>query len=260
MKHLISSEPIISPSSRFSLYIVTYWSGEFKVKGYLIEPKQTGNYDAIVYLRGGIKRVGMVRIARIIQYAAEGFVVFAPFYRGNEGGEGVEDFGGEDREDAFTAFELISSHPRVNKDRVHVVGFSRGGIMAGLVAASYNPASMVSWGGVSNCLLMYEERPDLRKMLRRCFSGDPKQAGETYKARSSITLANKITCPVLIIHGEKDEHVSVAHAHQLHDNLREYNNHAEQWIIKNKGHLLSVREQLSYTKSACQWMHQQTET
>lgn len=256
MKHIISSEPIISPSTNFSIYLVTYWSGKYKVKGYLIEPKKKGLYEGIVYLRGGIKRVGMVRIARIMQYAAEGFVLFAPFYRGNEGGEGVEDFGGEDRQDAFAAYELMNAHPMVKQDRVHVVGFSRGGIMAGLVASAFKPASMVTWGGVSNCMLMYEERPDLRKMLRRSFSGDPLQAEEIYKARSPISMTEKITCPVLIIHGQTDNHVGVKHADQLHDQLHESNNKSEKWIIANRGHLLSVREQLTYTKKACEWMKQ----
>jgi len=235
---------------------VTYWSGEYKVKGYLIEPKKKGLYEGMVYLRGGIKRVGMVRIARIMQYAAEGFVVFAPFYRGNEGGEGVEDFGGEDRYDAFAAYELMNSHPMVKEDRVHVVGFSRGGIMAALVASVFEPASMITWGGVSNCTLMYEERPDLRKMLRRSFSGDPKQAEKTYLARSPITMAKTITCSVLIIHGQIDQHVSVEHADQFHDELLINNKQSEKWMIENRGHILSVREQLTYTKKACKWMKQ----
>lgn len=254
MKHMIECEPILSPSSRFSIYLATYWSGEYKVKGYLIEPKKKGLYEGMVYLRGGIKRVGMVRIARIMQYAAEGFVLFAPFYRGNEGGEGLEDFGGEDRQDAFAAYELMSSHPMVKQNRVHVVGFSRGGIMAGLVASALEPASMVTWGGVSNCKLMYEERPDLRKMLRRSFSGDPEQAFETYNARSPISMTKTINSPVLIIHGQTDKHVSVEHAEQFQHQLKVNNKESEKWIIANRGHLLSVREQLTYTRKACDWM------
>ncbi|PYZ93973.1 alpha/beta hydrolase [Salipaludibacillus keqinensis] len=253
---MISKEPIISPSDRFYLFLVTYWSEEYKVKGYLIEPKEKGNYEGMVYLRGGIKNVGMVRIPRIMQYASEGFVVFAPFYRGNKGGEGREDFGGDDRKDAFAAFEMLSTHPMVREGRVHVVGFSRGGIMAGLTAAEYQPASLITWGGVSNCHLMYEERPDLRKMLRRTFSGDPSQSDSIYKMRSPVSMADDINCPVLIIHGEFDQHVGVEHAHQLHDQLIEKKKKSEKWIIPNRGHLLSVREQLTYTRKACDWMKQ----
>ena len=66
----------------------------------------------------------------IVQFAAEGFIVFAPFYRGNQGGEGDEDFAGDDRYDAISGFTLLANHPRVKKESIHIFGFSRGGIMA----------------------------------------------------------------------------------------------------------------------------------
>ena len=66
----------------------------------------------------------MVRPGRIVQFASQGFVVFAPYYRGNQGGEGNEDFAGEDREDAFSAFRLLREHPNVREGRVHIFGFS----------------------------------------------------------------------------------------------------------------------------------------
>lgn len=49
------------------------------MKGLLAEPAGEGFYDGFLYLRGGIKNVGMVRPGRIVQFAAQGFVVFAPF-------------------------------------------------------------------------------------------------------------------------------------------------------------------------------------
>lgn len=119
-----------SPNPQVNMYIITYMSGSYKVKGLLAEPKDDLVYDGFLYLRGGIKSVGMVRPARIGQFASEGFVVFAPFYRGNRGGEGDEDFAGEDRMDAYSAFDLLKQYPRVAKNRIHVFGFSRGGVMA----------------------------------------------------------------------------------------------------------------------------------
>src|SRR3954451_16410366 len=117
-----------SPNPNVELRVITYLSNGLRVKGMLAEPKIKGNYDGFLYLRGGIKNVGKVRPARIVQFASEGFIVFAPFYRGNQGGEGNEDFAGADREDAFSAFELLESMEKVRK--VHIFGFSRGGVMA----------------------------------------------------------------------------------------------------------------------------------
>lgn len=136
-----------SPSQHVRLYTICYLSNGLRVKGLLAEPAEPGQYDGFLYLRGGIKSVGMVRPGRIIQFASQGFVVFAPFYRGNQGGEGNEDFAGEDREDAFSAFRLLQQHPNVKKDRIHIFGFSRGGIMGMLTAIEMGgqAASFVSW-------------------------------------------------------------------------------------------------------------------
>ncbi|MDR4398901.1 alpha/beta hydrolase family protein, partial [Bacillus atrophaeus] len=126
---LVEKKRFPSPNQHVRLYTVSYLSDGLKVKGLLAEPAAPGMYDGFLYLRGGIKNVGMVRPGRIIQFASQGFVVFAPFYRGNQGGEGNEDFAGEDREDAFSAFRLLQEHPKVKAERVHIFGFSRGGIM-----------------------------------------------------------------------------------------------------------------------------------
>ncbi|HEX5565320.1 MAG TPA: S9 family peptidase, partial [Sporosarcina sp.] len=108
-----------SPNPNIRLEEITYWSDGLKVKGLLAEPVNGGNYEGIVYLRGGIQHVGMVRPARIAQFAAQGFVVFAPYYRGNRGGEGRDEFAGDDRQDAVNAVEVLKQSPKLNKDRIH---------------------------------------------------------------------------------------------------------------------------------------------
>src|SRR5690606_10127736 len=123
---LIDKQHFPSPNPLVRLFLVSYMSQGLRVKGLLAEPIENGIYEGFLYLRGGIKNVGMVRPARIAQFASEGFVVFAPFYRGNRGGEGNEDFAGEDRNDAFSAFELLKNLPNVQENRIHIFGFSRG--------------------------------------------------------------------------------------------------------------------------------------
>lgn len=145
---IIDKYPFPSPHPRIRLSMVTYWSEGLCVKGLLAEPREKGTYEGVLYLRGGIKNVGMVRPSRIAQFASQGFVVMAPFYRGNQGGEGNEDFAGDDRYDAFSALELLKNLSNVKKNRIHVFGFSRGGVMA-LFAAIHDSTvcSVVTWGG-----------------------------------------------------------------------------------------------------------------
>lgn len=247
-----------SPSPNVNLFMITYWSSGLRVKGLLAEPKKEGLYDGLLYLRGGIKSVGMVRPARIAQFASEGFVVFAPFYRGNQGGEGNEDFAGKDREDAFSGFELLKRNPKVDPDRIHIFGFSRGGVMALLTAIEKrDAASVVSWGGITDMELTYEERKDLRRMMKRVIGGSPKKVPEEYKWRTPIYHLENLCCPVLIIHGGKDQNVSIEHAYRLEKRLKELGKRVTTWYFPNFTHYFPPAMNRKMVTSSCQWMKNQ---
>jgi dipeptidyl aminopeptidase/acylaminoacyl peptidase len=247
-----------SPNKKIELYVITYVSQGLSVKGLLAVPKGNGRKPAILYLRGGIKNVGMVRTARIVELASKGFIVLAPFYRGNKGGEGREDFAGDDLNDAITAFQLLKESDFVNHNHIHLFGFSRGGVMALLTEQHVQSAcSVVTWGGVSDMVLTYEERVDLRKMMKRVIGGTPNKLPQEYEKRSAIQHIHKIYCPVLIIHGEKDSQVSVEHAYKLQKELERNSKHYDCWIYKQYGHHIPFEEKRVITKNMLNWMEAQ---
>jgi dipeptidyl aminopeptidase/acylaminoacyl peptidase len=255
---IIDVQRFPSPNPTIELSIITYISDGLKVKGMLAEPKTGEVLDGFLYLRGGIKNVGKVRPARIAQFASEGFIVFAPFYRGNQGGEGNEDFAGDDREDAFSSFRLLSSHPRVK--RVHVFGFSRGGVMALLTAIEFpKAASMVTWGGVSDMFLTYEERVDLRKMMKRVIGGTPSKYPERYEWRTPLLQIEKLEPPVLIIHGVKDDNVSVEHSYKLESRLKSLNKPVEGWYFEEFTHYFPPAINRKVVTELSSWMKKQGE-
>jgi dipeptidyl aminopeptidase/acylaminoacyl peptidase len=242
-----------SPNPKVELKVITYMVNGLRVKGMLAEPQNEVLCDGFLYLRGGIKNVGKVRPARIAQFAAEGFIVFAPFYRGNQGGEGNEDFAGEDREDAFAAFQLLQSLPRVRK--IHIFGFSRGGVMALLTGIQFpEAASVVTWGGVSDMFLTYMERKDLRRMMKRVIGGTPKKYPERYQERTPLYNLGKLTAPVLIIHGVKDDNVSVEHAYRLEKRLRSLNKPVECWYFKDFTHYFPPAINRKVVMDLAKWM------
>lgn len=245
-----------SPNPTVELWEITYLSNGLRVKGMLAQPKIKGSYDGFLYLRGGIKNVGKVRPARIAQFASEGFIVFAPYYRGNQGGEGNEDFAGEDRQDAFTAFELLKTIPAVRD--IHVFGFSRGGVMALMTGIEFpEAASIVTWGGVSDMFLTYEERKDLRKMLKRVIGGTPGKYPERYEERTPLYELERITAPVLIIHGVNDENVSVEHGYRLERRLRLLDKQVESWYFDEYTHYFPPAVNRKIVKDLTQWMKKQ---
>lgn len=255
---IIASQRFPSPNPNIDLKVITYYSNGLRVKGLLAEPKHEKTSDAFLYLRGGIKRVGMVRPARIAQFAAEGFIVFAPFYRGNQGGEGNEDFGGEDREDAFAGVTLLKSLPTVKN--IHVFGFSRGGVMALWTAINFpDTTSVVTWGGVSDMSLTYMERQDLRRMMKRVIGGTPTRYPEKYHERTPLYQLEKITAPVLIIHGVKDQNVTVQHAYLLENRLKALHKPVESWYFNDFTHYFPPLVNRRIVTDLTRWMKSQSE-
>jgi len=255
---IIKKQKFPSPHPEIELSVITYLVDGLKVKGLLAEPKDDQMYDGFLYLRGGIKNVGKVRPARIVQFASEGFIVFAPFYRGNQGGDGNEDFAGEDRMDAFAAFNLLSSHNRVKK--VHIFGFSRGGVMALLTGIRFpEAASVVTWGGVSDMSLTYVERKDLRRMMKRVIGGTPTKVPEQYQYRTPLYDLEQLEPPVLIIHGRKDTNVSVEHAYRLEDRLKALNKKVESWYFEQYTHYFPPAVNRQIVSDLTLWMKRQAE-
>ncbi|MDF2962336.1 MAG: prolyl oligopeptidase [Paenibacillus sp.] len=220
---LIERIMLRSPNKGILLYMLTYISEGLKVKGYLAVPeKDPGTASpGLIYCRGGIRKVGMVRKRRILSMAKRGYAVFAPFYRGNEGGEGREDFGGEDRFDVCHAITLVQSLPEVQPGPVPLIGFSRGAIMAMLAAKQCDQAGpVVVWSGVSDLFDTYEQRVDLRRMLKRVV-GHPRKESEAYTSRSPVYWLEQVTVPVMIVHGTADSQVHVSHARKLAEGLEQ---------------------------------------
>lgn len=255
---IVEKIPYPSPSPHINVFTVTYYSSGLKVKGLLAEPKAEGKYDGFLYLRGGIKNVGQVRVGRIVQFASEGFVVMAPFYRGNQGGEGNEDFAGDDREDAFSAFKLLASHEKVKTDRIHVFGFSRGGVMALMTGNEFpEVCSVVSWGGVSDMFLTYEERVDLRRMMKRVIGGTPNKYPERYEWRTPLLELERLDAPILIIHGEQDKNVSIEHSYRLEKCAKEMGKKVEAWYYPEYTHYFPPRENRRIVERLTGWMKEQ---
>lgn len=258
--YIINTQRYPSPNPRIDVFLVTYVSDGYRVKGFLAVPKweantHNGKFPGFLYLRGGIKGVGMVRMGRIIQFASEGFVVMAPFYRGNCGGEGYEDFAGEDRKDALAGFHVLVEHPLVDYENIHVFGFSRGGAMA-LITAIEEPTvkSVVTWGGVSDMVLTYEERVDLRRMMKRVIGGTPTKVPEQYKWRTPLEQISKMKAPVLIIHGAQDKNVSVNHAYLLENKLKEHNKRYTKWIFEEYTHYFPPEVNRKVVQDLTKWM------
>lgn len=250
-----TKKPYPSPNPHVRLTEIVYWSEGLRVKGMLAEPKEQGNYSGILYLRGGIQSIGMVRPARIAQFAAQGFVVFAPYYRGNRGGEGRDEFAGADRWDAVHAVDVLKQY---SSENVHLLAFSRGGIMALWTAIlRQDITSVVTWAGVTDTVLTYKERPDMRRMMKRLYGGTPNTALAEYEERNPLLRIEESKAPFLIIHGLKDENVYPAQAYLLEEALKLNGQTHETWYFPDYTHFFPPTANRQTVKAVCHWMKEQ---
>ncbi|QSO46953.1 alpha/beta hydrolase family protein [Alicyclobacillus mengziensis] len=179
-------------------------------------------FPAILYCRGGIGRVGMSRLEWISSFCNLGFVVFSPWYRGTLGTDGRDEFGGADVADCVMGFRILRQLACVRANDITLLGFSRGSINATLTAIAEPTASgLIFWGGVSDLAATYEERVDLRRMLRRVIGHTPRRLPGEYRARSPIRYADQVPCRTLVVHSTHDPQVAFHHGTDMYKALLE---------------------------------------
>nr|WP_091164672.1 prolyl oligopeptidase family serine peptidase [Paenibacillus sp. 1_12] len=253
---LLQRELLQSHRSDVSLYLVTYSSEGLRVKGYLAVPDSKGPCPALIFCRGGIRKVGMPRKRRVMTMAERGYVVFAPFYRGNEGGEGRDEFGGEDRLDVIHAITMMSSLPEVKPGLVPLIGFSRGSIMALSAAKECEGVGpVVVWGGVSDLFDTYEERVDLRRMLKRVV-GHPRKQIDAYQSRSPVYWVDALKVPIMIVHGTSDVLVPVRHAWKLAESLKRSGKDFAMELHEGFGHRFPRKQDDKALDAVFMWLSQ----
>ncbi|OIJ17953.1 hypothetical protein BKP45_20575 [Anaerobacillus alkalidiazotrophicus] len=178
---------------------------------------------ALLYCRGGIGNHGKVKMEWLEQFASHGYIVFAPTYRGNEGSQGRDEFGGSDRFDTIEAFHLLRTLPFIDKKQISIMGFSRGAINATQTAIAIPDTNkLILWSGVASLASIYKERVELRRMLKRVIGTSPQKELEPYHSRSPIMMTKQIHCPTLIIHGTNDHQVPFHHGEELFERLLQH--------------------------------------
>ncbi len=222
---------------------MSYLSDGLKVKGYLAYPKNTGKkYPCIIFCRGGYADAGALDdfYAQGIlgQIAGWGYVVFETQYRGNDGGEGKDEFGGNDVNDVLNLIALADELEFANKEVWGIEGWSRGGMMTYLtLTKNHNFKAAISSGGISNLTCSDSENKFLEKLLKHYGS---KLNEELCYKRSIINFTEKFskTTPLLILHGLNDTRVLPQQSLDLSYKLIKQNIEHRLILLENGDHFL----------------------
>lgn len=222
---------------------ITYLSEGLKVKGYIAYPKDTSKkYPCIIWCRGGIGNNGAIDTftARGIfgQLASWGYCVFASQYRGNAGGEGYDEVGGNDVNDILNLIPLADELPQADSNAWGIEGWSRGGMMALLtLQKNYNFKCAVLVGAISNV----EEYANTNSKLKTYYEnliGKERFEKELQK-RSAINFVSELPkIPYHLVHGAEDETVSSTQSIELANKFNEYNIPHKLVLPQNGDHFL----------------------
>lgn len=207
---------------------ITYLSDGLQVKGYLVAPRRDENLPCVIFNRGGNREFGAltdVRAAALLApIASWGYVVVASQYRGNVGGEGKEEFGGDDVNDVLNLLPLLRSVPRADANRVGMYGWSRGGMMAYLALTRTDRiAAVVVGGGMTDLADSMERRPEMERVFAELIPAFTKDKEAALAVRSAVRWPERLHkgTPILVLHGGADWRVHPTQALAMSSRLLE---------------------------------------
>ena len=182
-------------------------------------------------------------------FAAQGFAVLVPTLLRDPGstepGQGVAD-------QILAAVDLAAASGKVDARRLALYGHSFGGY-ASLMAATQSPRfkAVIAGDAPSDLAQMYgqfdaaavpEDGPDFNGRFGWAELGQghlldpPWAAPELYRRNSPYYLADRIRCPVLLLHGDSD-FVAVQQAQALFSALYRQGKDAELVVFHGEGHV-----------------------
>ncbi len=206
---------------------ITYDSDGLAVTGVEVLPQlnHAERVPLLIYNRGGSGNYGMlspgqitVLMAPFVQRMRVG--VLASNYRGNGGSEGQEQFGGADVADVLNLIALGKSQPWWDGKNIFMLGWSRGGMMTCQAMAEGAQLSAAAIGaGLFDAAANLAARPPMERVFNRFIAGFEQSREEVLRVRSAVCWPEKITAPLLIMHGDADAVVDVAGARELYAKL-----------------------------------------
>jgi dipeptidyl aminopeptidase/acylaminoacyl peptidase len=185
-------------------------------------------YPLVVFVHGGPTAASLAGFSLIPQeFAARGYLVFEPNYRGSDNLGNVyqrsiyNDAGAGPGRDVMAGLAVLESQGHVDPSRIAVAGWSYGGFMTTWLMGHYHVwKTAIAGAAVTNWVDMYN-LGDGGASIAFGFKGSP-YVGDTmrdYIAQSPITEAGKTTCPVLIMHDVDDVRVPITQSYELYHEL-----------------------------------------
>ncbi|EFX01674.1 peptidase s9 prolyl oligopeptidase active site domain containing protein [Grosmannia clavigera kw1407] len=212
-------------------------------------------------------------------WATRGFAVFAINYSGSSGhGRAYRDslwtrWGLLDRDDAAASVSFLVKEGRVDGARVGIEGGSAGGynVLQSLVAYSAGLATKpggfdckgvftagVCACGVADTAALSRDTHKLESRYVDRLLWPPGTSVEVqqriHRARSPLFHAERITAPLLLVHGDHDTVVPIAQSKGIRDRIQARGGDVELVVLPDEGHMFNKAESMvQYLQAQTKW-------
>ncbi len=230
--------------SHVDIFRLEFSSSGLAETAYFAKPSGTkGRWPVVIFLPGGGGINGRV-LAYVSKLASKGpFNILALQYRGRDGGEGKDEYGGRDVNDVLNLISVARRLAFVS-NQIGLLGFSLGGMKAYVAlkkGAKVQAAAVVS--APTDMAETYDSLSGLRgffikRHLRTAIGGSPREVPERYKDRSARFWPEKIHVPILVLQGDRDPLVPPAQVRQFGKMLLDSCNRCRMVVFKNGDHML----------------------
>jgi dienelactone hydrolase len=243
--HPLSSQPGIMRES------LTFDRGRLRVHWVAYSPSQKDPLPAVlVHPDAGGLAGDMEGIC--LDLARQGYFAAAVHYQRVENLEKENPlFSWKSPEDVKAAIQHLQGHPRVDPERIGLLGYSKGGMLSLLIASQDSSIkAVVAYYPLAD----FEEWLDLNRysfpkslwfrgvrsyVLKELQVPTWDEALKTLRVASPIYHAEHIQAPVLLIHGEKDLTAPLSQVQRLCRKMQDAGGNCELFVIPRAGHVFN---------------------
>lgn len=258
-------EQTLGAGSNYSRYLTSYQSEGLKIYAYMTVPsgaKPATGWPVVVFNHGYIAPTVYRPTERYIAYqdafAANGYIVFRPDYRGHASSEGEAVGAYSDPGytiDVLNAVSSIKAYADADPNRIGLWGHSMGGyitaramvvrddIKAGViwagVVASY-PDMLESWTSRNRVPSSIPQRARRWREVLVEEYGSPEENPEFWDSISANNYLADLTAPIQLHHGTNDADVPVLFSELLYTGILSANKTAEYYTYAGDDHNISA--------------------
>jgi dipeptidyl aminopeptidase/acylaminoacyl peptidase len=205
-------------------------------------------------------------------WASRGWAVLYPNPRGSTGygasfmRANMGDWGGGDYRDLMAGVDELVRRGVADPDRLAFEGWSYGGYLTSWVVSQTGRFKAAMMGAGLPSLLSMANTTDIPGYIATFFNGYPQYDGSLvnknirfYLERSAISYSDRITTPLLILHGANDERVPIGQPMEFYRALKDRGKTVELVFYPREGHgLTEYYHQLDRMKREYEWMARHT--